>query len=341
MTSPATAVTRCTTTAAAGQLPGVGVSVDMEVPKELHGTVLSLLHPFVAVTSDTGRAAPWRVISSIEEAANDDGLVSYGGHDDTAVRIGVDARARVVRLVAASESRYLAVHTVRVVRSLLRLATLESDPSALFVHGGMFARSGLGLAVLGGKRSGKTSTILGAAALGAAFVSNDDLSLHVGEQDCVGVGWPRSVSIREDTLAALGGAMPDEASHPANDTFDAYRNGARLLFPSQISSLFATELVASATVVGLVFPSFASDNESSITKLIPAETGARLRAQLLHPPVKDTFLAEHFALPDPVGLAERADLIAAKLPGYEVRQSLSTLRVTAAGLARILDGRKR
>jgi hypothetical protein len=311
------------------------VSADLDLPATAWGAVGRMLEPFVDVTAQTGEQSPWRLVGEISDSEPvSRELVPYGGHADTGVRIGIDPLDRVVRLVATSESRYLPVHTVRAVRTLLRLTAAETDPTSLFLHAGMFARNGRGLAIVGGKRSGKTSTVLAGISAGADFVSNDDLSIQLHADGVVGVGWPRSVSIRTNTLIPLGVSLPEKTAHPANRLFDTYRDEAKLLFPYEIAAVFGIAIAPSAAIVGLVFPSFAPIAEAGLVRLSPADAAVRIRDNVLDPPVKGESLETHFTLPPPAELARRADRLASALPAFELRQSLDSVR----GATGLLDG---
>jgi hypothetical protein len=341
--STSTELTRCTIAGATAGSPLARVAVGMWAPAELRRQVLARLEPFVLAEEDHPAQLGWHVVATFSArgpGSDAEGLVPYGGHDDTAVWIRVDPLAQRVILVATPESRYLAVHTMRMVRSLLRLAVAEDDPAVLFLHGGMFARAGSGFAVVGGKRSGKTSIVLSMLASGHDFVSNDDLSVHVtgGVPGATGIGWPRSVSVRQDTLSALGAAEV-RGRHPANSTFATYRSEAQLLFPAQVAQLYNAELAPSATVAGLLFPRFVDEDstDTGIVELTRTQAGERLVANVLDPPVKDEFLATHFAVPDNTTVAGLADRLAAELPAFEVRHNLRTTSRTAADLTALLE----
>ena len=111
----------------------------------------------------------------------------------------VDSRSKIIVVEEATE--YLVVQ--RVIRLLRNLFRLLVAPGALFVHGGMIEVAGCGIAFLGAKYAGKTSSILAALTqTSAAFVENDSLSLHVDTHP-YGLGWFRSIYIRRDVLSVL------------------------------------------------------------------------------------------------------------------------------------------
>ncbi|SCE10668.1 hypothetical protein GA0115242_121935 [Streptomyces sp. SolWspMP-5a-2] len=256
----------------------------------------------------------------------------YGDYDDTLVWRKIDAERRLVHLTADTESAYAPVHVVRNIRTLLRLDVARSDPSAMFLHAGMVAWHGHGIAVPGDKRSGKTSTVLAAAAAGADFVSNDDLSLHHGGDGRSGHGWPRSVSVRLDTLAPLGLTLPTATSHPSNH----HRTDAHLLMPHEIARMVGCRVTPRAPLRAVLFPSFTDDDAFALRRLDVSEAARRIQANLLTPPVKDSELTARFDAPSEEQLAERARNLAAEVPAFALRQSLTGLGARER-LADLLD----
>ncbi|WP_327341283.1 hypothetical protein [Streptomyces europaeiscabiei] len=326
------------------------VEVEVELPVGVRPVVEEYLSGFVTTgpagatghagtTGPTGEAEPadgrWRVALAVrpDGAHPSAAAAHYGDYDDTDVWREVDGAHRSVRLTASAASAYAPVHVVRIVRTLLRLGAAEQDSSALFLHAGMVAWRGHGIAFVGGKRSGKTSTVFAATAAGAHFVSNDDLSLHEGPDGPTGVGWPRSVSVRLDTVEPLGIALPAAPVHPAN----AHRSEARLLMPHEIGGMFDGRTAPKVPLRAVVFPSFTADGAAALTRLTPDEATERLLANLLAPPVKDDELTSWFKLPDAAELGARARAVAARVPAFELRQRLDHLG-RRAELARLLDG---
>ncbi|MFJ1646699.1 hypothetical protein [Streptomyces sp. NPDC088258] len=305
-------------------------AVEVEVPTDIWPTVEEYLSGFVAVEPSNSSDGLWRVVLSMKTDTTRTLGAHYGDYDDTLIWRKIDAERCVVRLTADASSAYAPVHVVRNIRTLLRLDVARYDASALFLHAGMVAWRGHGLAIAGGKGSGKTSTVLAAAAAGADFVSNDDLSLHEGPDGAVGHGWPRSVSVRLDTLAPLGLTLPADAVHPSN----RHRTDAQLLMPGEIGRMLGCRIVPSAPLRAMIFPSFTGDDAFVPRRLDVKETTERLLANLLTPPVKDDELRARFAPPSTERLADRVRRIAAGVPAFALHQSLTGLgfRTELAGM---------
>lgn len=302
------------------------------MPAEFWPTIEEQLAGFVAVGPPNSAENTWSVALSVKTDKTRPTGAHYGDYDDTLIWREIDGERRVVRLAADASSPYTSIHVVRNIRTLLRLDVAQYDASALFLHAGMFAWRGHGVAVVGNKRSGKTSTVLAAAAAGADFVSNDDLSLHRGPGGLVGQGWPRSVSVRLDTLGPLGLTLPADITHPAN----RHRTDARLLMPQEISRMTRCRIVPTAPLKAVLFPSFTGDEKCTLRRLDEEEKAERLLANLLTPPVKDDDLSARFASPPEEQLADRVRHLAALVPAFSLHQSLTALGLRAE-LAGALD----
>lgn len=308
-------------------------AVEVEVPVGIWPAVEECLSGFAGIGRADFAQGPWRVVlATCVDDEVDSSASHYGDYDDTHVWRQIDGARRVVRLTAAAASAYAPIHVVRIVRTLLRLDASQRDPSALFLHAGMVSWQGQGIALVGGKRSGKTSVAIAATAAGAGFVSNDDLSLHRGPDGLVGVGWPRSVSIRLDTLEPLGLTLPAKSAHPAN----THRDEAQLLMPYEIGRMLGSRVTPDAPLRAVLFPSFGADDTSTLRRLDPDEAAERLLANLLTPPVKDDELATWFELPSAEELSTRARQVAAVVPAFELCQTLAQLACRPE-LARICD----
>ncbi|GAA2264960.1 hypothetical protein GCM10010145_43590 [Streptomyces ruber] len=300
-----------------------GHAVALDVGPDAAAYVRELLAPYVRVAPAPGGpdAARWRIgIADRERPAGEEVVITSATEPPT--RLRYDGTAREVLFDPAMPRDFLWHNLVRFTRILLRLAHTE-DPE-VFLHAGLVARDdGRGALVLGAKRAGKTSTVLSALRHGLSFVGNDDVSVRAaaGAGGWTGRGWPRRVSVRGDTFAAVG--LPGDTG--------------RLLHPAELRDLTGgPPLLAEAPVRALVFPRF--HPEPGVVPLRPEETLARLAANELSTAVKHVdFLLPFF---DPVPSSVRQGLLArmaAEVPGFELRQDFSALHEGAAALTRLLD----
>ena len=271
-----------------------------------------------------------------------------------------DLQRRII-LLETSSSQWLSIFLCRMVRDVLRWELLERG--VLFLHGGMVALNGIGIALIGPPRSGKTSTalaLLGAA--GACHVAENDLAVEFSGNMAVGMGWPRSVCIRGDTLGALDGIIPGlrqcltTAVHPYNGKLSA--DGVRLfhILPSEIAQLTKRSVLDHAKLGMLVFPKFVMEGDGSpqLERLSEAEAawclmdnwdfiperklGARANQALDGNRRWDSmcfnpFLGSAFDIPRVETLKPTILRLARVLPSYALRQTLEHLRFSSGLLA--------
>ncbi|GAB2962975.1 hypothetical protein [Streptomyces heilongjiangensis] len=300
--------------------PGHAVALDMSPDSAAY--VRELLGPYVRVATEPGGPgdARWRIATADRKRpAGEEVVITSAAEPPT--RLWYDGTTREVLFDPAMPRSFLRHNLVRFTRILLRL--MHTEEPEVFLHAGLVARDdGHGALVLGAKRAGKTSTVLSALRHGLRFVGNDDVSVRTDPGGWTGRGWPRRVSVRGDTFAAVG--LPGDTD--------------RLLHPAELRALAGgPPLLAEAPVRVLVFPRF--HPEPGVVPLGPEETLARLTANELPTAVKHAdFLLPFFG---PVPPAVRQDLLArlaAQVPGVELRQDFSALHDGTAALTRLLDG---
>jgi hypothetical protein len=253
-------------------------------------------------------------------------------------------------VVCAEEPIWRTTQTLRSVRHLLRWQAYQQP--WLFLHGGMVRLDGAGVAVVGAKKSGKTSTIMAMLAAGAAFVANDDVTLSVQDAAVVGHGWPRTVAIRRDSVLALRDRMPGfppdsrALRHPANrwgldvlaqETLDGY---APLLWvdPALLATAFSVPALPSTPLNATVLPHF----DDSAQKPDLEQLDAVSARALIQPYVEtravgyDTFLADWFPARK---VADTSVLDAVvQRPVFRLRQSMASLAESVDAIRRRLSG---
>jgi hypothetical protein len=216
-------------------------------------------------------------------------------------------------------------------------------PDTLFLHAGMGAFGGMGVAYVGSKKAGKTSSVIAALLAGAEFVVNDDLTVRAAPGAPVGYGWPRTTAIRRDTILTLRERLPRfpatsrQLRHPANrwhggvPAEPAVDGLAPLLWvdPAELADAAQTRLRASAPITAVVLPGFDDTVEQPVwQRLAPDEA-----RELLSPHVEtravsyDPFLAGWF--PNEPGGAQILDQLVATVPVFRLRQRMDLLHQAA------------
>lgn len=324
-----------------------GAQVDVTGPARIVIGALTRLAPFVAVSGIPLRpGTTWSVWYGTHGRPSKAGLdrVRISAATEPPATLWVDHERRRLVLDSDTAPEFAAHLAARYVRILLRLQR-ATQAGELFLHAGMVAcaRADRGIAVIGPKRAGKTSTVMAAMLAGAALVGNDDLSVARSAEGWTGYGWPRSVSVRPDTFTALGipspeTAAPDRPAHPARAAMPqapTSQAAAVMLLPSELTALLGAPAIRrSAPLTALVFPRFTADvRDTGLHELPAEETAARLRRDLPAQPVKQAdFLLPYFPRPPVSDTEEAYEALAADVPGFELIQCFADL---AGGAARL------
>lgn len=237
-------------------------------------------------------------------------------------------KSRVINILRPEAREWRAQHVVRLIRALYRLVIAGS--CGQFFHGAMVNYMGAGIALIGRKRSGKTTAMLSLLASGAQYVANDDVGvLQRGEGGWVGVGSTRSVSIRADTArlqhiaAFLDKTSTAGFSHPFNaDPSNAQYLHAR---PNELAELFGTTVCSEANLTHLIFPSFVDGQHApGFSRLTESEVIQRLHQNLLPIVDKHSECLRPFASQIKIKLAHTAEL-ARLIPGFSCRVSFDCM----------------
>ena len=327
---------------AAVHLSVPGARVHLTGPARLVNGAATRLAPFVAST-DPGLpdqpADTWSIQHTTHGRTDTAGLerVTIATPTEPTATLAVDHEHRRLILDPACTLEFATHLAARYARILLRLQR-ATRAGELFLHAGMAASApgaagaDRGIAVIGPKRAGKTSTVMAAMRAGAAFVGNDDLSVTRSHDGWTGHGWPRSVSVRSDTFTALGIPPPEHSAHPARPQEPAAGADPVMLLPSELASLLGAPAVRrSAPLTALVFPHFAPD--TALRELTPAQTAQRLRREQPAQVVKQAdFLLPHFPRPSPAETQETWRALATDIPGFELAQSFTDLTAAAQRL---------
>lgn len=236
----------------------------------------------------------------------------------------VDPTRKIIAVGEATE-RLVVQRIIRLLRNLFRLLVA---PDALFVHGGMIEVAGRGIAFLGAKYAGKTSSILAALTqTQAAFVENDSLSLHMDTHPS-GWGWFRSIYIRRDVPPVLARQLAQQAKalKPLEQTRDTSS-----LSPQDFATTFGCTLLPQAVLHLIILPSFLPRDAPvafSLSRLSKEEARGALTGHLIPVPNEyHQFLRPFFpAPPDPAPLLEK---IVQHVPCYHLEQSFLAIAPAA------------
>ncbi|SCG54022.1 hypothetical protein [Micromonospora halophytica] len=334
-------------------------AVGLTAPADDLTGLTPLLRPFVDLTADDEAASCRPSVRVAREVPSGPGwrrVVAVSAYEPDRVLWVHDDRQAITVVGQAGDWRVQ--HLLRSVRHLLRWQAYAAGD--LLLHGGLVTVGGRGIGFVGGKRSGKTSSILSALlAGGAAFISNDDLTVVEGpESGLLGYGSPRTVNIRTDSLLALAHSYPvlanlvADARHPTNAFEGRHRTvesinagsdrlpGSLWVRVAELATTIGVDLRATAPVDVLVFPTFTDHGGPELSRL-----GREAAAGILAEHVErqgtryDPFLADWFPHTDVARRARLIDRLLDTVPCYRLRQDMRRLPEATAVLLQEIDAR--
>ncbi|MCO1580277.1 hypothetical protein M8C13_31425 [Crossiella sp. SN42] len=319
-----------------------GLTCPAPVAEQLH----RLAAPYLVI--EQGEAAPgeWQMIAGQEPstAAVPESVTAQG---EVAVEYAVDHQAKQLFHLAPVSEAWVVQSLLRATRAVHRSAA--SRAGVLLLHAGLVQLNGIGVALVGSSRAGKTSLIMASVLNGAGvMVCNDDVSLVAEHGEVTGVGWPRSISVRLDSMDLLFGrersvAIQSELTHPANQTLLSLResgvepHGTALLYPWEYADLLGSKIGQHMKVDALVHLSLADDPaEAEFRPMAQAESAELLGNRLLDLPNKHLNIFGHQPAP---GSAERTLAAVNSLPSFRFRYDFADVRRQADRLGEELASR--
>lgn len=310
-------------------------------------SVRRLAAPYLTVEPGAPAPGTWEVIAGATPPA---GCVpeSVTAQGESTVEYLVAHHDKALFHVAPEGDSWVTQSLLRATRAIHRSAA--SRQGVLFLHAGLVELNGKGVALLGGSRAGKTSFIMASVLNGCGtMVCNDDVSL-TADSDGVGVtgtGWPRSISVRLDTLDLLFGrgradTIRSSLTHPANQTLLSLResgvepHGTALLYPWEYADLMDTRIGSATKVEAIVHLSLAdSPSEAGLVPVTASQRATLLEERVLGLPNKHLNIFGHEPDPD---RSQRTRGALENLPTFAFRYAFRDVRKEVDNLVAHLAG---
>ena len=282
----------------------------------------------------------WTIYIDPEHIPRDSRLqeVAEDSPDGPGTRVFMDGQNRLIAMNQPAHS-WRILYALRMIRNVLRWQLYEQ--AALFMHGGLVGLGNKGIAFMGGKKSGKTSSILALLNSSTArYCSNDDLTLVIEGTAVRALGWPRSLCIRKDSLYALQAVNPhyvtiiEKLKHPSNRYAELNATGEAAspslgvyFFPKEIAFAAGGGIESELPLSMIVFPKFTGreGQQARLDRLHPAEALELLmQNQEMYPEKYCGFLREYFRQMD-TDVNERLGLLSREIPCYRLLQTFDAL----------------
>ncbi|GAA3753049.1 hypothetical protein HDA32_005559 [Spinactinospora alkalitolerans] len=320
--------------------------VEVSATRDTVSELAVLAHPFIEVAPLDNAGAGRPAVIVRETAPKEPGwrrLALPSEYEPDRVLWVDDVGQRIA--VVSEPSPWRTQQLLRSVRHLLRWQAFAKGD--LFLHGGLVKVGGVGIAFLGGKRSGKTSSVLSMILHGGAdFVSNDDVAITDTDTGLVGYGSPRTVNVRTDSLLALAASAPVAAgflsgsSHPANGyrgrhhTVDSIRSDSGTTLPgsiwvrcAELAHVTGCGLAAHSRIDSVVFPQFGASQDAPRITLMDRDSAIRSLMENVERQASkyDPFLADWFPDTDRLRRERLIERLLEEASFYRLSQNMHRL----------------
>ncbi|QHE59809.1 hypothetical protein FHE72_01195 [Rossellomorea vietnamensis] len=313
------------------------ISCQVYLSVDVYKALFRLIKPFFKIekiseeNSDT-----WTIIESVNPYEISKGFsrsIEKNG-EEPPIDLYINLHNKVIGLNNAS-LRWKPIFILRLLRNIFRWEFYKQG--AVFIHGGLVEYMNYGIAIIGHKKTGKTSTILSLLAKeGINFSTNDDLLVACNDEELKAFGWPRSIGVRKETLMSLKDFAPNyidsilKLKHPGLDIYKTNNEITNLpnivdFLPSELANCYSKKIFSKLNLKFLVFPKFTNDLKPSVTILSPKDAYGTLMESLeVMPSSYNLFLKDYYGLNDSSLIPKIKEMIDSTV-SIQLNQSMENL----------------
>lgn len=224
--------------------------------------------------------------------------------DEPATHLYFNNKEKSIMLYNCSQD-WKAMVLLRIIRNIFRWEMFEKGME--FIHGGLVSINDHGVAIIGPKGAGKTSTILSLLARqGIGFSTNDDVAFSRERGNFRAYGWPRSIGVRKNTLFSLKEYAPNyinafkELNHPGQKIKREGGSGVTDIvdfLPYELANCYNSQIVSDTRLDFIVFPKFTTNSIPSVRILNKEDAYNKLvNCFEIKPTLYNSYLEECFTL---------------------------------------------
>ncbi|MBO4347256.1 MAG: hypothetical protein J5840_06430 [Lachnospiraceae bacterium] len=251
----------------------------------------------------------------------------------------VDEEDRIIYVSKPDDPRFISQVKIRLARDIIKHTLMSRGFSCL--HGGMVSYQGKGICFLGEKKHGKTSFMLSMLATGkASFISNDDISISAQGSGLEGTGFPRSISVRKDSIGMMDNILnkydfTKDLKHPDNGNKELSANN--FYFVNELADIFGCDITPKAGINCFLYLEF-TDGELEISE-VKGEEKIDILRRFVDPEVSRYFMdfKKYFENSDNRITAEIEKNIE-NIPFYAVKENIYKMNQTQEWIGNMLNG---
>lgn len=185
---------------------------------------------------------------------SDDCLIYFRDEIDGDAAVVLARGGKRALLFVPPGSRQMRMILARAARTLILRETLETG--WLFVQAACAAFGSRGVALIGPKRTGKTTTLVSLVGAGWDFVTNDKAALKLRGEELIGRGFPVSAGVRSGTIEALPKVFGTPVAREVLAGYAPDAGGRLVLSPRDLASLGGSRVRTECEVRAFVTPVF-------------------------------------------------------------------------------------
>lgn len=318
------------------------VNVGIVIDSKYKNKIVDELHPYILIKEvESFSEDMWIVYSSIENIKDVKNFTLFTKPSPGEPNNNMLLNLKEKKIVIDQEKdSWMKQYVIRSVRNLLRWQLYEKG--YFYLHGGIVEIENAGVAYLGKKKSGKTSSILSILAkCNEKYITNDDITLNI-DNDIFALGWPRAIGVRNDTIEAIdkftNGFLENSINlkHPRHsdnnvNMIDSDKLATKCFLPIEISRLLNCDIKSKTKLKVIIFPMFVNSIEDISLKHVDKKQALNyLKDNLeLKPDKHSDFLADCFDILSTEKLYKKLEILADNIPCYVLKQKFNNLDIGA------------
>lgn len=306
-------------------------SVGIVINEIYKDEIIKELYPYIHVSEvENFKENIWTIFSSKENVddINEFNLYSMPSDGEPDNKMLLNLLEKKI-IIDQEECKWMLKYLIRMLRNLLRWQ-LYTD-NYFYLHGGIVESDDVGIAYLGKKKSGKTSSILSILSMGnAKYITNDDITLYIDDKISA-LGWPRAIAVRPDTIDVLRGFAGNSIKtiftlkhprHSINNLNNKQEEDATFFLPEEISNIFNCDILNETKLKVIIFPKFIDKlKDTALNRIDKIEATKQLVDNLeIKPDKHSNFLENYFNIPNIQILHKKIEDIVNRIPCYELHQ---------------------
>lgn len=209
----------------------------------------------------------WKIVHEYKNNRNLIEINPYFHGDKEPKRVYcIDEEDKTIIIVQPCDKEFVLQISIRLARDIIKHTLLKKG--YCYLHGGMVLYQNKGICFLGEKMHGKTSFLLSMLATKKAdYVTNDDITINVSNNSIVGIGWPRAISVRKDSVQFMSQILHNyrfdiEFSHP--DNYIDQLNDSYFYYVNDLINIFECKAIPYAKVDFFIYLQFTNGDFSVV-----------------------------------------------------------------------------